>query len=246
MEGLGSRDGLAVEPGRPLRCQVAEEVALGSCLDLGVLAGDVGIAEDADLGAFVQAKAAALVSQQVDAALLASTLHLDPGPAQGLLDQGKEEAQSATQDHDPESLAQVVAIAQSDTQLFEAAAAHEAAQSAADQAEDQALARPVGQPLAQANAQAEDRPGTGPTEQTAAEEADHQLAEHQPEGTAEGGRRHAPRHRAGQLVPGTVAKRTPGGQKEPDRAADQQARQGVANVDRFRLYQFHIKVQPEK
>ena len=60
VQGLGSCDGLAVEPGRPLRGQVAEEVAPGSCLDLGVLAGDVGIAEDADLGAFVQAKAAAL------------------------------------------------------------------------------------------------------------------------------------------------------------------------------------------
>ena len=161
-----SREGL-------LRGQVAEEVALGSCLDLGVLAGDVGIAEDADLGAFVQAKAAALVCQQVDAALLASALHLDPGPAQGLLDQGEEEPQSATQDHDPQSLAQVVTIAQGNAQQFEAVAAHEAAQSAADQAEDQALARPVGQPLAQADAQAEDRPRTGPAEQTAAEEADH-------------------------------------------------------------------------
>ncbi len=90
MQGLGSRDGLAIEPGRPLRGQVAVEVALGSCLDFGVLAGDAGIAEDADLGAFVQAKTATLVCQQVDAALLASALHLDPGPAQGLLDQGKE------------------------------------------------------------------------------------------------------------------------------------------------------------
>jgi hypothetical protein len=57
-----------------------------------------------------------------------------------------------------------------------------------------------------------------------AEEADHQS-----EGPAEGGRRHAPRHRAGQLVPGTVAKRTAGGQEEPDRPADDQARQGIAN-----------------
>src|SRR5208283_1682122 len=87
VQRLGSCDGLAVEPGGPLRGQVAEEAALGNCLDLGVLAGDVGIAEDADLGAFVQAKAAARVSQQVDAALLASAPHLDPGPAQGLLDQ---------------------------------------------------------------------------------------------------------------------------------------------------------------
>ena len=58
----------------------------------------------------------------------------------------------------PEPLAQVVSIAQPDSQGFEAVAADEPAEPAADQAEDQALARPVGQPLAQADAQAEHRP----------------------------------------------------------------------------------------
>ena len=47
-------------------------------------------------------------------------------------------------------------------------------------------------------------------------------------------------------MPGTVAKRTPGVQEEPDRPADDQARQGVANVNRFRLNQLDIKVQPEE
>ena len=138
---------------------MAKDVARGRGLDLGVLAGDAGIAEDADLGALVQAQPAAAMGQQVGAPFLPAVLHLDPGPAQGLLDQGQEQAQPRAEDHDAQGLAHLGAIAQGHAEGLETVAADEAAEAAADQAEDQPLAGPVGQPLAQADAQAKDRPG---------------------------------------------------------------------------------------
>ena len=104
------------------------------------------------------------MGEQVDAPLLAAALNLNPRPAQDLLDQGQAQAQPRAQDHDPQGLAQVGAIAQRDSQPLEQEAADEPAQAAADQAVDQPLARPVGQALAQADAQAQHGPGESAAE----------------------------------------------------------------------------------
>ena len=184
--------------------------------------------------------------QQVDAPLLAAALHLDPRAPQDLLDQGQAQPQPGAQDHDPERLAQVEAIGQGDAQPLEQEAADEPAQAAADQAVDQALARPVGQPLPQADPQPQHRPRQCPAQQAAAQEADHHLAGHQAERAAQRRRRRAPGHGAGQLEPGTVAERTVGVQENPQRAADQEPGQGVANVNRLGLDQLDIQVKPEE
>ena len=166
-------------------------------LDLGVLASDRRVAEDADLGALVQAQAAPGMGQQVDAPLLAAALHLDPGAAQDLLDQGQAQAQARAQDHDPHGLAHVEAIGQRDSQPLEQEAADEPAQAAADQAVDQALARPVGQTLAQSDPQSQHRPRESPAQETAAQETDHDLAGHQADRTPERRRRRSPGQRRG-------------------------------------------------
>ena len=185
VQSLHAADWLAIDLGTAARSQWAKVVALVGRLDLGVPAIDGRVAEDANLGALVQPQPARLAGKQVDPPFLSSGKDHDPGPAEGLLDQGQEETQAAAQDDDPEGLAEVVSVPQADAQGLETIPPHEAPEAPADQAEDQALPRAVGKTLGHADAQAEHRPREGTAEEAAAEEADHHLAQDQPDRAAD-------------------------------------------------------------
>ena len=131
-------------------------------------------------------------------------------------------------------------------QPLEQEAADEPSQAAADQAVDQALARPVGQTLAQPDPQPQHGPGECPAQQTAAQQADHDLARDQADRSAQRRRRCSPGDGTRQLEPGTVAERAVRIQENPQRPADQEPGQGVADVDRLGLNQLDVEVKPEE
>src|SRR5262249_36206313 len=113
------RDGLAVDAGRTRGSEVMEKVSAPCGLDLGMPPRHGGIAEDPDLGAFVEAHPASRMGQQIDPPLLAPVQDLDPGAAQGLFDQGQAQPQPGTQHDDPHGLSDLMAIAERDPQPFE-------------------------------------------------------------------------------------------------------------------------------
>ena len=158
-----------------------EDVAARGGLDLGMPPRDPRVAEDADLGALVEPEPASRGREQVDPALLSAAEDLDPGPSQGLLDQGQAEPQPAAEDDDPDRLPQVVPVADRDAQPLEQEAADEPAEPPADQAEDQPVARAIGDPLPQPDPQPEHGPGERPAQEPAPEAPDDDLARDQPD-----------------------------------------------------------------
>ena len=114
----------AVDSGVSLPCQVVEEVA--TCrrsFDLGMPPGDRRVAENSDLGVFVESQPAARPRQQINAPFLPTALHLNPCSSQYLLNKCQAEPKAGAQEHDAHGLAQVGAIRERAAQPLEEEAA---------------------------------------------------------------------------------------------------------------------------
>ena len=88
--GVRACQQFAVELGAAFGIAIVQQVTVGRRFDLGVKAGDIGIAEKADFNMLIKADPRLPVDKQINMSFLTTAEDLNPGRGGGLFDEARQ------------------------------------------------------------------------------------------------------------------------------------------------------------